>query len=248
MTKVSVIGAGAVGATTADVIAYRELADEVVLLDVKEGFAEGKALDIYQTTSLLGMKTRVIGTTNDNCKDTIFKNLLIYDNIAYAGNDTVVAIGQPLQLNAGGYPDQKYKWTPNLGLSNDTIVNPIALYNKDIYYFLNSVTKEGCVKNSRTFVRRYIGPAIYVATGFSPNGDKLNDTLHVLPVGIKKFLHYSIYNRLGNLLFTTQDPSIGWDGKYKGELQQSGTYVVSVNCIDYLDKPLSYKGTVVLIR
>ncbi len=68
MTKVSVIGAGAVGATTADVIAYRELADEVVLLDVKEGFAEGKALDIYQTTSLLGMKTRVIGTTNDYSK------------------------------------------------------------------------------------------------------------------------------------------------------------------------------------
>ena len=68
MTKVSVIGAGAVGATTADVIAYRELADEVVLLDVKEGFAEGKALDIYQTTSLLGMKTRVTGTTNDYSK------------------------------------------------------------------------------------------------------------------------------------------------------------------------------------
>lgn len=68
MTKVSVIGAGAVGATTADVIAYRELADEVVLLDVKEGFAEGKALDIYQTTSLLGMKTRISGTTNDYSK------------------------------------------------------------------------------------------------------------------------------------------------------------------------------------
>lgn len=65
MTKVSVIGAGAVGATTADVIAFRQLADEVVLLDVKEGFAEGKALDIYQTSSLLGNKTRISGTTND---------------------------------------------------------------------------------------------------------------------------------------------------------------------------------------
>src|SRR5688572_1175218 len=68
MTKVSVIGAGAVGATTADVIACRELADEVVLLDVKEGFAEGKALDIYQTTSLRGIKTRISGTTNDYSK------------------------------------------------------------------------------------------------------------------------------------------------------------------------------------
>jgi len=68
MTKVSVIGAGAVGATCADVITYRQLADEVVLLDIKEGFAEGKALDIYQTSSLLGFKTRITGTTADYSK------------------------------------------------------------------------------------------------------------------------------------------------------------------------------------
>jgi malate dehydrogenase len=66
--KVSVIGAGAVGATTADVLTFRQIADEVVLLDVKEGFAEGKALDIYQTTSLLDIKTKISGTTNDYAK------------------------------------------------------------------------------------------------------------------------------------------------------------------------------------
>lgn len=66
--KVSVIGAGAVGATTADVLTFREIADEVVLLDVKEGFAEGKALDIHQTTSLLDIKTKISGTTNDYAK------------------------------------------------------------------------------------------------------------------------------------------------------------------------------------
>jgi malate dehydrogenase len=66
--KVSVIGAGAVGATTADVLTFREIADEVVLLDVKEGFAEGKALDIYQTTSLIGIKTKISGTTSDYAK------------------------------------------------------------------------------------------------------------------------------------------------------------------------------------
>ena len=65
MTKVSVIGAGAVGATCADVISYRQLADEVVLLDIREGFAEGKALDIYQTSSLMGFKTKITGSTND---------------------------------------------------------------------------------------------------------------------------------------------------------------------------------------
>src|ERR1700761_100591 len=63
--KVTVVGAGAVGATCADNIARKELAEELVLVDIKEGFAEGKALDITQTASLLGFDTRVIGVTND---------------------------------------------------------------------------------------------------------------------------------------------------------------------------------------
>src|ERR1700761_8400511 len=63
--KVTVVGAGAVGATCADNIARKELAEELVLVDIKEGFAEGKALDIMQTSSLLGFDTRVIGVTND---------------------------------------------------------------------------------------------------------------------------------------------------------------------------------------
>ena len=66
--KITVVGAGAVGATCADNIARRELAEELVLLDIKEGFAEGKALDISQTASLLGFDTRVIGVTNDYAK------------------------------------------------------------------------------------------------------------------------------------------------------------------------------------
>src|SRR3954465_1693528 len=63
--KITVVGAGAVGATCADNIARKELVEELVLVDIKEGFAEGKALDIMQTASLLGFDTRVIGSTND---------------------------------------------------------------------------------------------------------------------------------------------------------------------------------------
>ena len=66
--KITVVGAGAVGATCADNIARKELAEELVLVDIKEGFAEGKALDITQTASLLGFDTNVIGVTNDYTK------------------------------------------------------------------------------------------------------------------------------------------------------------------------------------
>jgi malate dehydrogenase len=66
--KITVVGAGAVGATSADNIARKELAEELILVDIKEGFAEGKALDITQTASLLGFDTNVIGVTNDYSK------------------------------------------------------------------------------------------------------------------------------------------------------------------------------------
>ena len=63
--KVTVVGAGAVGATCADNIARKELAEELVLLDIKEGLAEGKAQDMMQTAALLGFDTRIVGSTND---------------------------------------------------------------------------------------------------------------------------------------------------------------------------------------
>lgn len=66
--KITVVGAGAVGATCADNIARKELAQELVLLDIKEGVAEGKALDMMQTATLLGFDTKIIGSTNDYSK------------------------------------------------------------------------------------------------------------------------------------------------------------------------------------
>ena len=66
--KVTIVGAGNVGSTCADVIASKSIASEVVLLDIKEGFAEGKALDMMQTSTTLGFGTKIIGTTNDYSK------------------------------------------------------------------------------------------------------------------------------------------------------------------------------------
>ena len=63
--KVTIVGAGNVGATCANAIAYQEMSSEVVLLDIKEGFAEGKALDMMQTATTLGFNTKIVGTTSD---------------------------------------------------------------------------------------------------------------------------------------------------------------------------------------
>jgi malate dehydrogenase len=66
--KITIVGAGNVGATCADVISYRGIASEICLLDIKEGFAEGKALDIFQCATTTGFDTKIYGSTNDYSK------------------------------------------------------------------------------------------------------------------------------------------------------------------------------------
>ena len=66
--KVTVVGAGAVGASCAEYIAIKNFASEVVILDIKDGFAEGKAMDLMQTASLNDFDTKIVGTTNDYSK------------------------------------------------------------------------------------------------------------------------------------------------------------------------------------
>jgi malate dehydrogenase len=68
MTKVTVVGAGNVGATCADVLAYREIAEQIALVDIKEGVAEGKALDIWQKAPINQYDSRTVGSTNDYSK------------------------------------------------------------------------------------------------------------------------------------------------------------------------------------
>jgi malate dehydrogenase len=121
--KVTVVGAGAVGATCADNIVRREIAEELVLVDIKEGFAEGKALDLTQTASLLGFNTRITGVTGDYSKtagsavcvitsgiprkpgmtreELIGTNAKIVENVAkslleYSPNAIIVVISNPM--------------------------------------------------------------------------------------------------------------------------------------------------------
>jgi malate dehydrogenase len=77
MSKITVIGAGNVGATVADSLARKDIVKEIVLLDIKEGFAEGKALDIWQTSAIENFSTRVTGTTGDYSKTADSRIIII---------------------------------------------------------------------------------------------------------------------------------------------------------------------------
>jgi malate dehydrogenase len=111
--KVTVVGAGNVGATCADVMAYRGIASEIVLLDIKEGFAEGKAMDISQCTANTGFNTRVNGVTNDYAKTANSDVVVITSGIPRKPGMTREEL---IGINAGivkGVAENLLKHSPN---------------------------------------------------------------------------------------------------------------------------------------
>jgi adhesin/invasin len=89
---------------------------------------------------------------------------------------------------------------------------------------------------------------IYVPKVFTPNGDGTNDILKPILVGISSFHYFSVYNRWGNLIFTTEDPNAGWDGSFKGVPQPVETYLWIGEGVDINGKKVVQKGMVSLVR
>ncbi len=111
--KITVVGAGAVGATCADNIARKELCQELVLVDIKEGFAEGKAMDMMQTAALLGFDTKIVGSTNDYSKTAGTDVAVITSGIPRKPGMTREEL---IGINAGivkGVTENILKYSPN---------------------------------------------------------------------------------------------------------------------------------------
>jgi len=170
--------------------------------------------------------------------------------IANAGNDTIALPGQPIQLIATG--GQRYIWSPETGLSDPSVYNPIAtLYDTvdSVKYKVRVYDGQFCFAEDDIVIRVYKkGPDIIVPSAFTPNGDGKNDVLRPIPLGITKLHYFSMYNRWGQLVFTTTELGKGWDGMYQGTAQPGSTYVFIAEGTDYLGKTVFRKGTVVLIR
>lgn len=170
--------------------------------------------------------------------------------IPNAGNDTMVIVGQPLQLNAVG--GTSYQWIPSTGLNNAFIKNPIGIYGPEldsIRYTVLVFNAAGCFDSSNITVKIFKTiPYVFVPTAFTPNGDGLNDFVYPIAVGVKEIKYFSVYNRWGQLVFKTTVNGKGWDGSIGGVQQGSNVFVWMVSAVDYLNKPIFLKGTVTLLR
>jgi gliding motility-associated-like protein len=181
--------------------------------------------------------------------DTVFVTVLP-KIFPFAGNDTIVVVNQPLQFNATG--GTNYLWSPPTFLTNPGVNNPIGVYNgavDSIRYKVYVSNELGCSDSDEVVVRIFKTiPDIFVPTGFTPNGDGKNDVFRPLLAGIKKLEYFRVYNRWGQLVFSTNEQNKGWNGMVGGKPQDSGTFVWMVSGTDYLDRPIRKKGSMTLVR
>jgi gliding motility-associated-like protein len=169
---------------------------------------------------------------------------------ASGGRDTMIVFGQPLQLNASG--GENYLWTPPTYLNNTSVSNPVARINStidSIRYKVYVTDLLGCLDSATILVKIFrTNPQIFVPTGFTPNGDGKNDVLKPIAVGIERIEYFRVYNRWGQLVFSTTVNGQGWNGEIGGKPQTTNTYVWLVQAVDYTGKPVFQKGTSTLIR
>lgn len=169
----------------------------------------------------------------------------------FIGNDTGIGIRRPLQLHAIDVNNtgfNSYVWSPVFGLSNPMLPDPVAILDRDMTYYMHANTPYGCEAFDTINIKVYPDPEIFVPTAFTPNNNGTNDLLRAIPVGMRAFHYFRIYNRFGEMVFSTSNELIGWDGKIKGKLQPSGAFVWMAEAVDYRGNLIQRSGSTILIH
>ena len=133
-------------------------------------------------------------------------------------------------------------------MNNTIIKDPVAILNRDITYTVTATTAEGCTAKDDIAVKVFVGPEIYVPNAFTPNNDMYNNTFKPLIYAQLIKYEFRVFNRWGQLIFSTKKFHDGWDGKLGGTDQQSGIYVWMIEGITKDDRVIRKQGTVALIR
>ncbi len=167
------------------------------------------------------------------------------DTIAYPGDQFEIrAVSTVPSANI-------FTWSPSFNLSDPNIYNPVLTAGNagdSLIYKVTVNSIAGCIGEAYVRLQVYKGPEIYVPTAFTPNGDGKNDRFYPFPVGIRAINYFRVFNRWGQLIFSSNTLYQGWDGKIQGVDQPTGVYVWMAQGIDKNNKTITHQGTVTLIR
>ncbi len=186
-------------------------------------------------------------TDQYGCHDTLYANIIVNPRAVLELPDSVTLYpGESYQMDPQGN-GSKYKWFPPLGLSSDSISNPVAMPSVNTIYYVTVTTESNCTLTDS--IKVYVDPEtlLNVPNAFVP-GNGPDGELKIIKRGIATLKYFRIFNRWGQDVFSTTDIDKGWDGKYNGTPQPLGVYVYEVEAYTNTGRQFVKQGNVTLIR
>ena len=181
-----------------------------------------------------------------NCR--IASNIHLVDvypkPVVNAGPDRTRLVGRDVILlgSSDGATGNTYQWSPPAFLNDATLLQPVASPPQTQSYTLQVTNPKGCVNTDQVVVK--VVEKIYVPTGFTPNGDGKNDRWTIPNLDLTEGTTVQVFDRAGQIVFTSSATNFSWDGTHKGIPLASGVYVYLIRFTD----GFVMKGSVVLIR
>ena len=190
----------------------------------------------------------LISKNPKGCSDTVVQRVFVEDFRPFAGNDTTIVKGEQINFNAQG--GSEYTWTPPTNLSNPNIGNPVGSYPETgrFNYNVHIKSENACEGDDSIKVWVVNQAALFVPTAFSPNGDGRNEILKPFGIGYRNIQYFRVFNRWGEQMFYTTRFDEGWNGVWKGEPQDIGTYYWVLSIINRFGKEEVIKVDTALIR
>jgi gliding motility-associated-like protein len=198
----------------------------------------------------------ILSIRNDGCPITIsdtFTVTVVQPIQVTPGDDTLVVVGEPLHFHAHSsdiYEDS-YQWTPSTDLDNPDTANPVGQYGAEtntITYQVKAMDIFGCYATASVKVTiAPTPPDIFVPNAFTP-GASSNNLFRPICIGMSSLEYFRVFNRWGQLLFSTSQMGKGWDGRIQGKLQETNAFLWEAKGTDYIGRTILKRGTVVLIR
>jgi gliding motility-associated-like protein len=199
----------------------------------------------------------VLYVSNGFCTDSSAKDFILPDHTVKAGfilADTLCLKDSLLIFDNSSSNSISWNWSFGNGISSNS-KQPVGIYFQDNgrqnQYLVMQIVQNNFNCSDTSIKKVYVLPNCYIdiPSGFTPNGDGLNDYLYPLNAFKSQNLSFKVYNRYGQVIYESSDWHQKWDGRLNGELQPSGTYIWT---LDYTHKDTGQtfhlKGTTVLIR
>lgn len=206
-------------------------------------------------TYVISTSYTVIVTDANGCKDSHTDVVTVHPGpkadfrIIFVSDDSTLYNNELTDLKNLSTPGgMSYLWHFGDG-KQDTAFEPQHQYQTEGTYLITLIvtTDKGCTDTTAVPVKYKNQPKIFVPTAFSPNGDGVNDYFKIAYLNLTNF-NVFIYDRWGNKLYQSQDPSFRWDGSLEGKPLQEGVYTVYLKGIGSKGEQVEYSGTVTLIR